>query len=136
MKLSAKERTGLRAMIALARHYGEGPVPLSRVAEAQDLPLPYLERIAASLRRSGLLSSVRGAHGGFLLSRDPAEIKVGDVFRAVEGALIAVDCVSPDEPACTREPYCATRDVVQALHECLTQTLDSISLADVIARDV
>jgi len=135
MKLSAKERTGLRAMIALARRYGEGPVPLSQVAETQDLPRPYLGRIAALLRRSGLLSSVRGAHGGFLLSRTPAEIKVGDVFRAVEGALIAVDCVSSDEPSCARESYCATRDVVQTLHECLTQTLDSISLADVIARD-
>lgn len=136
MRLSAKERTGLRAMVALARRYGEGPIPLSQVAKTQELPLPYLEQVAADLRRSGLLSSVRGAHGGFLLSRSPSKIKVGDVFRAVEGALIAVDCVSPKRSTCSREAYCATRDVMEAVLDCLVRTLDSISLADVISRDV
>ena len=78
MRFTAREQTGLRAMIALARCYGQGPTALSEIAHSQELPLPYLEQIAASLRRAGLLSSVRGARGGYLLTRDPAEISISE----------------------------------------------------------
>ncbi len=131
MKLSSKERTGLRAMVELARHYGGGPVALSRVADAQDLPLPYLERVVASLRRAGVLESVRGTHGGYMLSRPPEEISVGDVFRAVEGTLVSVDCMQ-DEGSCARLGICATRTVWENVAERLRETLDSTSLADIL----
>lgn len=131
MRLSSKERTGLRAMVELARHYGSGPVSLREVADAQDLPLPYLERIAATLRRSGLLESVRGAQGGYLLSRYPAHISVGDVFRAVEGSLMSLDCMR-DDACCDREAVCATRNVWAGVSARLRETLDGISLADIL----
>ncbi len=131
MKLSSKERTGLRAMVELAGHYGAGPVPLSKVSDAQGLPLPYLGRIAASLRRAGLLESVRGVHGGYMLSRSPAEISVGDIFRAVEGSLMSLDCMRADA-CCAREATCATRSVWAVVSARLKETLDSTTLADVL----
>jgi len=109
MKLSSKEHTGLQAMVEFARRYGRGPTSLGEVARAQELPLPYLEQVIAPLRRSGLLTSVRGVHGGYALSRDPATISVGDVFRAVEGSLMTLDCTRPDGSPCTKESTCATR---------------------------
>lgn len=133
MKLSAKERTGLRAMVELARRYGEGPTALSEIAETQGLPLPYLERVVAALRDAGLLASVRGARGGYLLGRAPAEISVSDVFCAVEGDLLTVDCLCADGSTCERELECATRDVLETVRDCLATTLGQISLADVIA---
>jgi len=133
MKLSARERTGLRAMVELARRYGEGPITLSEIAETQGLPLPYLERVAAQLRDAGLLASVRGAHGGYLLTRAPEEISVSDIFVAVEGNLLTVDCLCPDGSRCELEPTCATRDVMTTVRDCLANTLGQTTLASVIA---
>jgi Rrf2 family transcriptional regulator, cysteine metabolism repressor len=133
MRLSSKEQTGLRAMIEFARCHGNGPTALSEVAQAQDLPLPYLERVAAELRRAGLLTSVRGARGGYYLAREPGQIRVSDVFRALEGQLISVDCMGPDgSSCCDREATCEARNVWQSLQDCLTDTLDNMTLADVI----
>ena len=132
MKLSSKERTALRAMAELARRYGEGPISLNEVAEAEALTLPYLEQVAASLRRSGLIQSVRGAHGGYQLTRKPDAITVGDIFRAVEGSLMNLDCMGTDGSACAREPICATRAIWLTVFERLSDTLDHLSLADVL----
>ena len=131
MKFSSRERTGLRAMVELARHFGLGPVPLSQVSTAQGLPLPYLERIAGSLRRAGLLESVRGVRGGYRLARTPDAISVGDIFRAVEGSLMTLDCMR-EGGCCDREASCATRTVWAGVSARLRETLDSTSLADVL----
>ena len=131
MRLTAKERTGLRAMVELARLYGQGPIPLSHVAEVQDLSLSYLERVASALRRAGLLESVRGARGGYMLSQEPSGITVGDVFRAVEGSLMSLDCMR-DDSCCDREGTCATRFVYEGVVARLRETLDHTTLADIL----
>ena len=133
MDFSARERTALRAMIELARRYGEGPVPLSVVADAQGLPQPYLERIAGALRRSGLLSSVRGAYGGYMLARGPEAITVGDVFRAVDEPFGSIDCIGTSSSGCSREAHCAAHIVWRRIAARLRDTLDSTSLADIQA---
>jgi Rrf2 family transcriptional regulator, cysteine metabolism repressor len=115
VKLTARERFGLRAMVEFARRYGDGPVALNEVARVEELPLPYLEHIVAALRRAGLLQSVRGAHGGYMLTREPASISIGDVFRAVEGSVMTLDCTSAAGPPCARGLLCATRSFWQAL---------------------
>lgn len=135
MKLSAKERTGLRAMVELARRYGDGPVSLSEVARVQGLPYRYLEQVAGALRRAGLLESVRGAHGGYLLARTPSEVSVGDILRAVEGSLMSVDCIGTDGSCCIREPVCVTKAVYRIVFERLSETLDHTYLADLVACD-
>jgi len=131
MRVSAKERAALRAMVELARWYGEGPRPLGQIAAAQGLSLAYLEQIVPDLREAGLVSSVRGAHGGYLLTRHPATVSVGDVFYAVEPALVPVDCLE-DEATCERLDCCATRAVWQTLAERIGETLNATSLADVL----
>ncbi len=134
MRLSAKERTALRAMAELARRYGEGLISLNEVAEAEGLPLSYLEQIASALRRSGLIHSARGVHGGYQLARKPEEITVGDIFRAVEGSLMTLDCMGADGSTCAREPICATRAIWLTVFDRLSDTLDHLSLADVLVE--
>ncbi|MFO7918387.1 MAG: Rrf2 family transcriptional regulator [Anaerolineae bacterium] len=135
MKVSARERTSLRAMEEFARRYGQGPTALREVAEVQGLPLPYLGRVAVSLRRAGLLESVRGAHGGYLLSRTPSEISVGDIFRAVEGSIVPLECTDGEGATCANVSDCAARSVWQAVTRRLEETLDSTSLADLLQRE-
>lgn len=131
MKFTAKEQYGLRAMAELAQHYGRGPVPLSVVAEAQGLSLPYLEQIVAPLRQAGLLRSTRGAHGGYELARAPEAITAGDVIRALEGSILPITCVDDcNTTFCEREDVCATRSVWEQVRDRLIETLDSITLAD------
>ncbi|NLT73368.1 MAG: Rrf2 family transcriptional regulator [Chloroflexi bacterium] len=132
MRLSAREQTGLRAMIALAPFYGEGPTALSQVALSQDLPLPYLEQVAAVLRRAGLLESVRGARGGYSLSREPSQISVRDVLEALEGSVLSLDCLDPGIPECERESGCPARGVWLRVRDCLQDTLSEMTLADVM----
>ena len=132
MKISAKERAGLRAMVEFARHYGKGPISIRQVAQAEALPLPYLEQIVLDLRRAGLLTSVRGPRGGYLLARDPATLSVGDIFRAVEGELMSVNCTRTDGSPCARESFCATRSIWQTVFMRVTETLDRTSLADLL----
>jgi len=132
MRLSARERTGLRAMIAFARSYGQGPTSLREIANEQDLPLPYLEQIASALRRAGLLASVRGAQGGYYLTREPSHISVTEVLSALEGQLVSLDCLVSDETRCDREQACEARGIWLRVQACLEQTLGSITLSDVL----
>lgn len=130
MRFSAKEMYGLRAMAELACRYGQGPVPLGEVAQAQDIALATLEQIVAPLRRDGLLESTRGATGGYELARPPEQITVGDVLRALEGSLVPIPCLDADAAAaCDRAGQCATRPVWALVRKRLVETLDSITLA-------
>lgn len=132
MRLSTRGRYGLRAMYDLALHYGEGPIPLKATAERQGVSEHYLEQLAACLRRAGLITSSRGAQGGYELARHPWEITIGDVVRALEGALDPAECVSEDGPtdACGRADECTMRLVWKKLKDCMNRVLDSISLQD------
>ncbi|MBC7251421.1 MAG: Rrf2 family transcriptional regulator [Anaerolineae bacterium] len=131
MRFSSREQVGLRAMVELAQRYGSGPVPLSEVAAAQEVSLPYLEQVVRPLRRAGLLTSTRGASGGYTLARPPDQITVGDVIRVLEGAIVPIRCVTDQSCSpCTLEGHCATKSVWEIVRDRLTETLDSITLAD------
>jgi Rrf2 family transcriptional regulator, cysteine metabolism repressor len=133
MKFSAREQYGLRVMVELARHYGAGPVSLSQVAESEDLPLPYLEQIVGRLRESRLLDSSRGAKGGYHLAKSPQEVTVGDVCRALEGAIVPIPCVEEGSGAqCERKGICAARNVWETVHARLVDVLDSMTLASLV----
>jgi len=92
MMFSTRSEYGVRVMIQLARRRGSGPVPLTGIAEAESLPLAYLEQLVSRLRKADLVASTRGAHGGYELSRDPAEITMAEVVQALEGSLIPMQC--------------------------------------------
>jgi len=130
MKVSAKEQHGLRAMVELAARYGEGPVPLGEVADAQGISRAYLEQIVPALREAGLVQSTRGAHGGYQLVRAPESITVGQVLEALDGELLPVRCVSESAAGCDRSPMCAARMVWTKVHARVSETLNEMTLAD------
>src|SRR5512133_137518 len=105
MKLSTRSRYGMRMMTDLADHYGENPVFLKDVAKREDISEKYLSLIVIPLRGAGLIQSIRGAHGGYRLSRSPAEITILDVLAAVDGEICLVDCVK-DAKRCSRVSTC------------------------------
>jgi Rrf2 family protein len=130
MKISAKEQQGLRAMAELAARYGEGPVPLGEVADAQGISHDYLEQIVPALREAGLVQSTRGAHGGYQLVRAPESITVGQVLEALDGELLPLRCVSEHAAGCDRSSMCAARTVWTKVHERVSETLNEMTLAD------
>ena len=131
MKLSTKGRYGIHAMYDLAQYGSEIPQPIKSIAERQNIPEAYLEQLIGQLRRSGLVKSVRGAQGGYLLSRSPAEITVGEVLRTLEGELAVVDCLM-EEDACHKACSCPTRVVWKKLRDGLNEIVDGITLQDML----
>ena len=131
MKLSTRGRYGIHAMYDLARHYGEAPQCLKAIADRESIPEAYLEQLIASLRRDGLVTSVRGAQGGYSLARVPQEITVGQVLRSLEGGLNLVDCLQ-EEDACGRSCACATRIVWKKISDGLNEIIDGITLQDMV----
>ncbi len=132
MKLSTKGRYGLKAMFELALNGGDDPVPLKYIAEKQNLSDQYLEQLFSSLRRAGLVKSVRGAQGGYFLSRDPGKITVGDIIRVLEGPVAPSDCVLDEEPECKRAGHCVTQVVWERIKESIDSVIDSITLEDMV----
>lgn len=131
MRVSAKELYGLRAMSEFARHFGQGPLSLTEVAQKQGLSQPYLEQIAIDLRRAGLLCSKRGAQGGYFLARAPEAMTAGDVIRALEGSILPIQCVADQRCVpCSIEDGCSARGLWEEVRDRLVETLDSITLAD------
>ena len=94
MKLSTKGRYGLRAMIDLARYSEEEPVSIGSIAMRQGISERYLEQLVAKMKKAGLVKSIRGASGGYVLAKDSSEISVGDILRALEGSLEPVKCAA------------------------------------------
>lgn len=134
MKVSTRGEYGVRAMVALAHYHGSKPVALTTIAKDSHVPAPYLEQLIAPLRRAGLVESKRGAQGGYQLTRSPAEIRVGDIYRVMEGPVAPMDCVSEDETdqTCPLIPNCETRPVWLAVRDSIVGAIDSITLADLV----
>lgn len=132
MKVSSKGHYGVRAMVALARAYGAGPLALSGIAAQEDLSAAYLEQLMIRLRRAGLVEGSRGARGGYSLTQDPSLVTVGQVVRALEGPVVLLDCASElDDPnCCDKESDCPSRMVWQKMKESIAQVMDSTTLAD------
>lgn len=132
LQVSQRAHYGLRAMTELAKAYGHGPLSLAEIAEAEHLPVGYLEQLAMPLRRAGLIEGTRGAHGGYRLAKSPRDLTVGEVVRALEGEVAPVECLTIDYAAgaCLREVDCMSRPVWQRLKDTIDQVLDSTTLAD------
>ncbi len=129
MKISTKGRYALRLMLDLAAE-GEGrPVVLRDVAKRQDISEKYLEQLVSPLIRAGLLKSVRGAAGGYLLTKDPAEYTVGEILRAQEGPLSVVECV---DAGCPRQGRCATLPLWRRLSQAVDAVVDATTLQDLL----
>ena len=129
MKISTKGRYGLRLMTDLAVYHDQGLIPLKEIAARQEISEKYLEQIMMQLNRSGLVRSVRGAQGGYMLAKTPEDITVGAVLRVLEGSLCPVDCVA-GAGDCPRMARCATIGVWTRLKEAVESVVDHTTLAD------
>ncbi|HEY3248606.1 MAG TPA: Rrf2 family transcriptional regulator [bacterium] len=134
MKVSARAEYGLRALIDLAQHYGEGPVQSHEIAARRGLPEPYLNQLMTSLRKAGLVASKRGPTGGHTLTRPPQEISLREAFDVLEGSSAPWWCVEVAEPDCAYAAGCGLRPVWQAINAAVEQVLTDLSLADISAR--
>ncbi|MDX9917480.1 MAG: Rrf2 family transcriptional regulator [Gudongella sp.] len=132
MKLSTKGRYGLMAMYQLAQDYGQGPISLKYVAEKQGLSENYLEQLFSNLKKEGLLTSTRGAYGGYMLSRIPGEITVGQILRSLEGNMSPSDCVADDGFDCAKDESCASKWVFAKIKDSIDRVIDSITLEDMV----
>lgn len=139
MLFSTKAEYGIRLMVALGRHRGEPqPVPLAALASAETLPLSYLEHLAARLREAGLVSSQRGAHGGYRLARPAEEIRMLEVVEALEGPIAPMECFQPDNEGrvlCSHEAddaACGTKLLWTRVHGGIARALAGTTLAELI----
>jgi Rrf2 family protein len=121
-------------MVQLGRHYGAGPASLAEIAAEEDLPRAYLEQLVISLREAGLVTSTRGAHGGYELAHAPEAITMAEVLRALEGPVAPMLCASED-PAhlgCDRSARCTVNVLWVRVRDAVTGALDSMTLADLV----
>ena len=133
MKLSTKGRYGLRAMIDLARYSEVEPVSINSIAARQNISERYLEQLVALLRKAGLVKSIRGATGGYILAKDAAEISVGDILRALEGSLEPVKCAAfYSEEGCMASDGCVTKYVWQKINDSINETVNQMMLDELV----
>jgi Rrf2 family protein len=135
MKLSTKGKYGVRAVFEIARHYGNGPISIKEIAERQGISFSYLEQILHKLAKAGLIDSVRGPAGGYLLARQPSELTIGDIVRVLEGPIALSHCLEPGESAdCYQADDCVARMVWAKVGAKIEEALDSISFNDLLQR--
>lgn len=132
MKLSTKGRYGLRALIDLALYSEEEAVSLQSIAGRQNISVSYLEQLVRKLKKEGLVTSVRGAQGGYKLAKPAQEISVGEVLRALEGSINAVSCGEGENVHCQGEDLCVTRYVWHRINASIQETVDSIMLDQLV----
>ena len=134
MKISTKGRYALRLMLDLAVHSEKGqPVSLRDVARRQQISDKYLEQIVTPLAKAGLVRSVRGAGGGYLLNRAPADYTVGEILRPLEGDLAPVECAT-NSGYCERCNECVTVELWQEIYRAVSSVVDHTTLADLVER--
>ena len=129
MRFSTKTRYGLRAMIDLAIHYKGKPILIREIAERQKISGKYLEQIMLSLKKAGLVESISGAKGGYLLTKNPSEIKALHIVEVLEGSLSPVPCVDHGG-ICERENNCTGRELWLKVKKSVKDVLNSVSLKD------
>lgn len=131
MKISTKGRYALRMMLEFAMHPDEC-TKISQVARRQEISDKYLEQIVTILTRAGYVKSMRGAQGGYKLTKDPSEYTVGMILRLTEGSLAPVSCLEDDINQCSRADKCATLTVWKQLNDVINQVVDNVTLADLL----
>ena len=129
MKLSTKGRYAVTAMFDLASHGNGEPITAAEISNRQSISLFYLEQLLLKLRRAGLIKTVGGPAGGYILAAKPSKISIGDIIRATEGPIALADCV-PIASACVKSGCCSTRSLWEKLSSKVSKVLDATTLAD------
>lgn len=130
MKLSTKGRYGVKAMVDLALNYGTAPVSIKTISKRQNISEYYLEQLFSPLRKADLIKSIRGAQGGYVLNREPKDIKISDIMYVLEGPIEVSDCV--EGTSCDNLQYCATRILWKKIQDSIDSVIKSITLQDIV----
>ena len=132
MGISTKSTYGIRAMFELALHYSRRPISVAFISRRENISVPYLEQLLSRLRRKGLVKSIRGPKGGYILAKDPKSITIGDIVRSLDGDITPVHCVgnNSSNKSCKMIDKCVTKSVWKRLKETVDNMLDSVSLKD------
>ena len=130
MRISTKGDYGVRALIELAHHYGEGPIQSAEIAARQRIPEPYLDQLLTTLRKAGFIRSVRGPQGGHALLLPPEEIRLSDVIQALEGSLSPVSHLHDEGHQCR-----AAHEVWHHVEEATKEILDGVTIRDLASRE-
>lgn len=130
MRISTRTRYGMRLMVNLALNFGNGYTFLKDIAKNESISEKYLSLIVIPLKAAGMLATIRGVHGGYILSKHPSKISVKEIVEVLEGDLSLVEC-SKDEKYCIKAKNCVTQDIWSGLSEKITDFLNSFNLEDV-----
>ena len=137
-QLSKRTQYSLRALYALTRKFGEGPVLITTLAEAETIPKKFLEQILVSLKSAGFVASKKGKGGGYVLAQPPEKITIGSVIRAIEGPLAPLPCASETRfrkcDECVDIQTCGTRIVMRQVRDAMAAILDKTTLAMVCKK--
>jgi Rrf2 family protein len=133
MRVSTKGDYGIRALVELAQHAGEGPIQSAEIARCQRIPEPYLDQLLTTLRRAGFIRSVRGPQGGHQLIRPPEEIRLSEVLESLEGSLSPIAWL--DDPPCTDPGVRCQRDVWERVRRATYDIIDNVTIADLAEKD-
>ena len=135
MHITYKGDYALKTILGLALHYGESPVAIHELAKRADIPTKFLEQILLDLKRGGFVESRRGKVGGYLLARPPAQIKLGEVVRFIEGPIEPVACANKDSyEKCKDFPYCVFKDIWNQVYTATSLVVDTVTFAELVRR--
>ncbi len=134
LKLSTKGQYGVRAMFEIARGYPESPVTIKEISERPDVSVAYLEQILNKLRRAGLIKSVKGPGGGYLLTTEPEGISIASILKELEGPVAITSCLDPEE-GCSRVEGCVTHLLWRSLGAKIEAFLETITLRNLLEQE-
>ncbi len=132
MKISTKGRYALRLMLDIALDRSGEPVRIKDIAARQEISEKYLEQIISVLNKAGLVRSIRGSQGGYLLTREVDKYTAGMILRVTEGSLAPVSCLDDEVNTCERQSLCATLRLWQMLNTAICDVVDKVTLADLM----
>mgnify|MGYP003573422949 CR=1 FL=1 len=135
MKLSSRTRYGMRAMLELALEFGNKPLQIKTISDREDISNKYLEQLIAMLKSTGLVRSIRGPRGGYMLAKPPSEIQIKDIFYTLEGPVTTAECLEHAE-FCPRCTDCATRQIWGEIQDAILNVLKSRTLQDLVDQSV
>jgi len=133
MKLSTRGRYGMRLVLELAQHYGQGPLSMSLISQRQGIPVKYLEQLIIPLKKGNLIRSVRGPKGGHMLKNAPSEISVWQVLNLLETRVLFLDCLN-DPGVCKHTEDCLVRPVWGKAYQAMRRVFEETSLEDILKQ--
>ncbi|MFA5553593.1 MAG: Rrf2 family transcriptional regulator [Phycisphaerae bacterium] len=133
MKLSTRTRYGIRAMVELAGNFGQGPLQIKAIGSSQEISVKYLEQLMTILKSGGFIRSIRGARGGYILARPPEQIRLDEIFIALEGSISPAECIE-EGGNCARAADCVTRVLWLEVQKAMIAVLQSYTLKDLAEK--